>query len=111
VLSAVAESRLQRLGIPLVPGQTVDWHGLSLRIVRSDAAGALAALLETLRAAITDTVHGSVAAGFGPAFACAFRDVDPRGISGRAAVDHDPPEARALPRGVRRLQPGNNRQL
>jgi len=63
MLSAVAGSRLRRLGIPLVPGQTVDWHGLSLRIVGSDAAGALAALPETLRAAITDTVHGSVAEG------------------------------------------------
>jgi EmrB/QacA subfamily drug resistance transporter len=71
VLSAVAESRLRLLGNPLVPDQTIDWRGISLRIVGGDANGALSALPETMRVAIASTVHGSVAAGFSAAFAVA----------------------------------------
>ena len=68
VLSAVAESNLRRLGSPLVSDQTIDWHGISLRIVGGDANGALSALPETIRVVITNSVHSSVAAGFGAAF-------------------------------------------
>jgi EmrB/QacA subfamily drug resistance transporter len=71
VLSAVAESSLRRLGSPLVPDQTIDWHGISLRVVGGDANGALSALPEAMRTAIASTVHSSVAAGFGAAFAVA----------------------------------------
>jgi EmrB/QacA subfamily drug resistance transporter len=71
VLSAVAESSLRRLGSPLVPDQTIDWHGISLRIVGGDVNGALSALPESMRVAIASTVHSSVAAGFGAAFAVA----------------------------------------
>lgn len=71
VLSAVAESSLQRLGGSLLPNQTVDWHGISLRIVGGDAAGALSALPDAQRSAIEGAVRASVAAGFGAAFVCA----------------------------------------
>jgi EmrB/QacA subfamily drug resistance transporter len=71
VLLAVAESRLRQLGMPLVPGQTVDWHGLSLRIVGGDANGALLSLPDAVRAQIARTVHSSVATGFGASFALA----------------------------------------
>jgi MFS family permease len=71
VLSAVAEGHLQRLGSPLVPGQTIDWHGVSLRIVGGDANGALSALPDAVRAQIANVVHASISAGFGAAFACA----------------------------------------
>jgi hypothetical protein len=71
VLAAVAEAKLRRLGRPLVPDQTVDWHDLSLRIVGGDAHGALSALSDSIRTAIGDTVHASVAAGFGAALTVA----------------------------------------
>jgi EmrB/QacA subfamily drug resistance transporter len=71
VLSAVAESTLRRLGSSLVPGNNVDWHGLSLRIVGGDANGALSALPDAIRIAIASTVQSSVATGFGAAFAVA----------------------------------------
>src|ERR1700761_5310959 len=71
VLSAVAEDRLRRLGRSFVSGQTIDWHGLSLRIVAGDARSALLALPDAIRDQIAGTVHGSVAAGFGAAFAAA----------------------------------------
>src|ERR1700759_5594396 len=71
VLSAVAESHLQRLGSPLVPDRPIDWHGISLRIVGGDAAGALSAVPDAVRAQIANVVHGSISAGFGAAFACA----------------------------------------
>jgi hypothetical protein len=54
-----------------VPDQTVDWHDLSLRIVGGDAHGALSALSDSIRTAIGDTVHASVAAGFGAALTVA----------------------------------------
>src|SRR6201995_4076368 len=71
VLSAVAERHLQRLGSPLVSDQTIDWHGVSRRIVGGDAAGALSAVPDAVRAQIANVVHGSISAGFGAAFACA----------------------------------------
>jgi EmrB/QacA subfamily drug resistance transporter len=71
VLSAVAERDLRRLGEPLVSDPSVDWHGLSLRIVGGDVSGALSALSDATRAAISDAVRGSIAAGFGAAFAVA----------------------------------------
>jgi hypothetical protein len=71
VLSAVAESTLRRLGSSAVAGRSIDWHALSLRIVGGDANGALSAVPDSLRAAITNIVHDSIAAGFGAAFALA----------------------------------------
>jgi EmrB/QacA subfamily drug resistance transporter len=71
VLSAVAESTLQRLGSPLVAGQDVDWRGMSLRIVAGDANGALSALPDSVRMALAKAVHVSVAAGFGAALSAA----------------------------------------
>ncbi len=65
VLAAVAEANLRKLGAPLVPGQAVDWHDLSLRIVGGDARGALAALPDPIRDALGGAVHASVDAGFG----------------------------------------------
>lgn len=71
VLSAVAESSVRRLGMPLVPGQSVDWHVLSLRVVGGDAAGALSELTETTRAAVLGAVEQSVALGFGASLSAA----------------------------------------
>jgi EmrB/QacA subfamily drug resistance transporter len=71
VLSAVAESHLRRLGTPVVSDQAIDWHGLSLRIVGGDANGAVSALPDAIRMPIANIIHGSVAAGFGAAFALA----------------------------------------
>jgi EmrB/QacA subfamily drug resistance transporter len=71
VLAAVAEANLRRLGAPLAPDQSIDWHGLSLRIVGGDAHGALSALSDPIRTAIVDSVHASVAAGFGAALSVA----------------------------------------
>jgi hypothetical protein len=71
VLAGVAEANLRRLGQPLVLDQTIDWHGLSLRIVGGDASGALSALSDPIRIALQGTVHASVAAGFGAALSVA----------------------------------------
>lgn len=71
VLSVVAEDHLTRAGHRLAAGQAVDWHELSLRIVGGDAHGALSSLPDGLRDAVADIVQGSVAAGFGAAFALA----------------------------------------
>ncbi|MGF6758102.1 MFS transporter [Paraburkholderia sp. GAS42] len=69
VLAAVAEASLHRLGAPLVPGQIVDWHVLSLRIVGGDAAGGLSDLPVQTRSTIEQAVRTSVAHGFGAALA------------------------------------------
>jgi hypothetical protein len=61
---------LQKWGAPRVPGQLVDWHALSLRIA-GDAEGALSFLPPTVRSALMDAVHDSVAAGFGAALSAA----------------------------------------
>jgi len=71
VLAGVAEANLRRLGQPLVLDQRVDWHDLSLRIVGGDAPGALSALSDPIRMALRDTIHASVAAGFGAALSVA----------------------------------------
>jgi EmrB/QacA subfamily drug resistance transporter len=70
VLAQVAERNLRRLGTPRVAG-TVDWHGLSLRIVGGDANGGLSSVAADARAGLEHAVHESVAAGFGAAFAAA----------------------------------------
>jgi EmrB/QacA subfamily drug resistance transporter len=67
VLAAVAEANLRMFGQPLMAGQTVGWHDLSLRIVGGDAHGALSALSGPIRTTLGGTVHASVAAGFGAA--------------------------------------------
>jgi EmrB/QacA subfamily drug resistance transporter len=73
VLAAVAETRLRKLGMSLVPAQAVDWHGVSLRIVGGDAQGALAALSDPIQKSLAGAVHASVGAGFGAAlFVAAF---------------------------------------
>ena len=71
VLAAVAEAALRRLGTSRIPGEVVDWHGLSLRIVAGDAEGALSALPAAVRTALVDAVRDSIAAGFGAALAAA----------------------------------------
>jgi hypothetical protein len=71
VLVSVAEANLRRLGEPLVLDQTVDWHGLSLRIVGGDARGALSALSDPIQTALGGMVHASVAAGFAAALSVA----------------------------------------
>jgi MFS family permease len=71
VLSAVTESSVRRLGTPLVPGQSVDWRALSLRVVGGDAPGALSTLTETTKAAISGAVEQSVALGFGASLSAA----------------------------------------
>jgi MFS family permease len=69
VIAAVAESSLRRQGMLLVPGQVVDWHALNLRIVGGDVNGGLSVLPAEIQTVIGDTVHQSVAAGFGSALA------------------------------------------
>jgi MFS family permease len=71
VLAAVAEATLRRLGTPRVPGEAVEWHTLSLRIVGGDANGALLELPEGVRNALIEAVRDSVAAGFGAVLAVA----------------------------------------
>jgi len=71
VLSAVAETSVRRLGTPLVPDQSIDWHALSLRVVGGDAPGALSALTETTRKAIAGAIEQSVALGFGASLSVA----------------------------------------
>jgi len=71
VLAAVTEVSMRKLGTARVPGQDVDWHALSLRIVAGDADGALSALPAPIRSALVEVVHDSVAAGFGAALTAA----------------------------------------
>src|ERR1700733_8290575 len=73
ILAATAEGHLRRAGASLLPGQTIDWHNLSLRIVGGDAQGALASLPDQFQKPLGVAVHASVAAGFGAAlFVAAF---------------------------------------
>lgn len=65
ILAAVAESRLRTIGATLVPGEIIDWHAFSLRLVGGDANGALSALPDTAHAALSSAVRHGVAAGFG----------------------------------------------
>jgi hypothetical protein len=65
ILAAVAESRLRTIGATLVPGEIIDWHAFSLRLVGGDANGALSTLPDTARAALSSAVRHGVAAGFG----------------------------------------------
>ena len=69
VIAAVSESSLRRQGALLVPGQTVDWHALNLRIVGGDLNGGLSTLPVEIQTVIRYAVHQSVAAGFGAALA------------------------------------------
>jgi EmrB/QacA subfamily drug resistance transporter len=71
VLTSSAESALRRVGSRLVPSGSVDWHGLNLRIVGGDAAGALSDLPLTLRALLEHAVSVGVQAGFCFTFAAA----------------------------------------
>ena len=71
VLATVTDATLRKWGAPRVPGQIVDWHALSLRVVAGDADGALSALPVAIRSALADAVHDSVAAGFGAALTVA----------------------------------------
>jgi EmrB/QacA subfamily drug resistance transporter len=69
VLAGVAERNLNRIGISQVNGQSIDWHGLSLRIMGGDTIGALAELPAEIREAIDQAVRVSVAHGFSSALA------------------------------------------
>ena len=69
VLVAVAEGSLSRLGSLLVPGQAVDWHALSLRVMGGDARGGLSALPAETSSAIEQAVRTSVTHGFAAALA------------------------------------------
>jgi EmrB/QacA subfamily drug resistance transporter len=71
VLAAVTDATLRKWGAPRVPGQVVDWHGLSLRVVAGDADGALSALPASIQSALVDVVRDSVAAGFSAALTVA----------------------------------------
>ncbi len=71
LLAAVAENTLRREGTAHALGHNVDWRAMSLRIMGGDANGALSALPQTVREALTDAVHNSVTAGFAAVFASA----------------------------------------
>ena len=71
ILAAVSESNLKQLGTPLVLGQGVNWHALSLRIIGGDANGGLSVLTAGNRAALEPVVRHSVSGGFGAALAVA----------------------------------------
>jgi EmrB/QacA subfamily drug resistance transporter len=71
VLAAVAEANLRRLGSEAVRDRIIDWHDLNLRIVGGDASGVLSAYSGDVRAVLEQAVNGSVAFGFGAAFAVA----------------------------------------
>jgi EmrB/QacA subfamily drug resistance transporter len=71
VLAGVSEANLRRIAEKRITDQTVDWHGLSLRIVGGDAVGALATLPGPIRVAISDAMPHAVATGFGITFATA----------------------------------------